>query len=161
MPQTDNNSFPVPRHDHARCVAAAMARAERICGERGLRWTPLRQRVFELLWQSHTPVTAYDLLEQLGENGRRAQAPTVYRSLDFLLETGLAHRIESLNAYIGCNQPREHQRTGLLICKGCGEVAELTDSAITQGLEQHARRLGFEIHTPVIEVSGLCSRCQA
>lgn len=156
---TISTAFPSPRHDHDACVDAALAQAEQVCSERGLRLTPLRRRVFELVWQSHQPVTAYALLEQLVRDGHRAQAPTVYRSLEFLLECGLVHRVESLNAFVGCNQPRRGHDVGIFICRACGDVAEISDTAISSGIERGAGRIGFTVESRVVEVSGTCRAC--
>ena len=89
-------------HDHAHCVAGALAEADALCARLGVRLTELRRRVLELVWQSHKPLGAYDILAVLSEqDGRRAAPPTVYRALDFLLENSLVHRIASLNAFTG------------------------------------------------------------
>src|SRR5579871_4177365 len=82
-------------------VAESLKQAEKLIEQRGGRLTPLRRKVLTLLLESHGPAKAYDLLQQLGDDGA-AKPPSVYRSLDFLLEMGLAHRIESLNAFIAC-----------------------------------------------------------
>ena len=99
-------------HDHSQCVDSALADADALCARQGVRLTALRRRVLELVWQSHKPLGAYDILGTLSEeDGRRAAPPTVYRALDFLMENGLIHRIASLNAFIGCVRP-EHSHQG-------------------------------------------------
>src|SRR5699024_7737219 len=90
-------------HDRTACVSDALARADRICRPQGRRLTPMRRRVLELVWNSHKPVKAYDLLEAIRSNRNNAAPITVYRALDFLQEAGLVHRIESLNAFVGCD----------------------------------------------------------
>jgi Fur family zinc uptake transcriptional regulator len=103
MPITPIASRP---HDHSHCVHSALSEADTLCAQKGLRLTALRRRVLELVWQSHKPLGAYDILAVLSEqDGRRAAPPTVYRALDFLLENGLVHRISSLNAFVGCVHP--------------------------------------------------------
>ncbi|NAT18288.1 Fur family transcriptional regulator, partial [Pseudomonas syringae pv. actinidifoliorum] len=104
MPNTPLASRP---HDHSHCVHSALAEAETLCTQQGLRLTTLRRRVLELVWQSHKPLGAYDILAVLSEeDGRRAAPPTVYRALDFSSwKNGLVHRIASLNAFTGCNHP--------------------------------------------------------
>ncbi len=85
MPITPIASRP---HDHSHCVHSALTEADTLCAQKGLRLTALRRRVLELVWQSHKPLGAYDILAVLSEqDGRRAAPPTVYRALDFLLET--------------------------------------------------------------------------
>jgi len=99
---TVEEHIPDVAHDHASCVAAAVATAEKLCQERGLRFTSIRCRVLELVWGSHKPIGAYDILEVLGKESESAAPPTVYRALEFLIEAGLVHRLDSLNAFIGC-----------------------------------------------------------
>jgi Fur family zinc uptake transcriptional regulator len=125
-------SFAGARHDHRSCVTQAMATAARLCTERGARLTPLRRRVLELIWRGHAPakhapVRAYDLLARLSDKGARAAPPTVYRALEFLLAHGLIHRIESLNAYVGCMHPEGAHGGQFLICEDCGAAAEVHD----------------------------------
>ena len=148
-------------HDHHQCVHTALAEAERLCRERGLRFTEIRRRIFELVWSSHRPIGAYTLLEQFSlENGRTAP-PTVYRALDFLLEQGLIHRVASLNAYVGCTHPADHHTGAFFICSRCGSALELADAGMEQAIGQDADDIGFAVSSAVIEVSGTCARCQA
>src|SRR3981189_3799594 len=90
------------KHDHRRCVSKALRTADQVCSERGLRLTPTRKRVLELIWTRHAPIGAYDILSQLSKEGRQDAPPTVYRALSFLMGAGLIHRIDTLNAYLGC-----------------------------------------------------------
>ena len=83
------------QHDHNHCISTAMDTARTLCEQRGLRMTPVRRRVLELVWQNHKPTGAYDLLAQLSEEGFNSAPPTVYRALDFLLELGVVHRISN------------------------------------------------------------------
>ena len=94
-----------------------------LCAERGVRLTALRSLVLELILQSHQPVGAYELLDILKNERRNAQPPTVYRALNFLLDLGLIHRIESLNAYVGCDAPHTNHYAQFLICNGFGAAA--------------------------------------
>jgi Fur family zinc uptake transcriptional regulator len=147
-------------HNHKACIERALKTASTVCRERGLRLTPLRRRVLELVWQQHMPVGAYVLLDALRKDGRRADPPTVYRALEFLLGNGFVHRIESLNAYVGCGQP-EHKHSGqFLICGNCNRVAELEDPAISRIINEKAHGLGFRISQQTIEVTGLCGECR-
>jgi len=117
-------------HDHQNCIDRALKSADRLCGERGVRFTPLRRRVLELIWGSHEAVKAYDLLERLKASDPAAKPSTVYRALDFLLEQGLIHRVESLNAFIGCSHAERSHELLLLICEGCHAVEETISSTV-------------------------------
>ncbi len=153
--------FKGPRHAHARCVAEALAVAESTCRARGHRLTALRRRVLELVWASHGPVKAYDLLDALRAERAGAAPPTVYRALEFLRGQGLVHRIESLNAYVGCGEPVQAHRGQFLICQDCGTVAEIDDDELTTLIAGKARDLGFEVDGETIEIAGLCCQCRA
>lgn len=147
-------------HSHAACKRAAVNDAESICRKRGLRFTPLRRRVLELIWDNHEVSRAYDLLAALQREDPRAKPPTVYRTLDFLLEQGFIHRIESLNAFVGCDHPEKRHEFQLLICTGCGLVEELHLPALSEELYRSARQRGFEPDSQTMEVHGRCSRCR-
>ena len=159
--------FPDPSHDHDRCVADALSSAELVCAQRGARLTELRRQVLELIWASHAPIGAYDLIDRLSKarsvrgDDARVAPPTVYRALDFLMDHGLIHRIESLNAFIGCAAPERPHRGYFLICDDCGTAQELAGGAVDRGLRDRAEALDFAIRRITIEVAGLCSECRA
>ncbi|MCY1407625.1 Zinc uptake regulation protein [compost metagenome] len=148
-------------HDHANCVASALAEADAVCARQGVRLTELRRRVLELVWQSHKPLGAYDILGVLSEtDGRRAAPPTVYRALDFLLENGLVHRIASLNAFVGCNHPGIAHQGQFLICRNCQTAIELEQPSISQAIVESAQSVGFAVEGQTVEIVGLCASCQ-
>lgn len=147
-------------HDHEHCVDDALNRAERQCRDNGVRLTAIRRRVLELIWRRHEPMKAYDLLDMLRSERRSAAPPTVYRALDFLLEEGLVHRIESLNAFIGCGDPRRPHVGQFLICQHCNAVAELNDGDVYRVLSNKAAELGFQVNSQTIEINGLCPACR-
>lgn len=147
-------------HDHRVCIGDALVKAASLCGQRGARLTQIRRRVLELIWSSHRPIGAYSLLKVLKKERENAAPPTVYRALDFLLEQGLIHRIQSQNAFIGCADPN-HQHYGMfLICTDCGNAVELEESKIDCLLNSSALSQGFVIESRTVEAAGLCPQCQ-
>jgi Fur family zinc uptake transcriptional regulator len=154
--------FPSPDHDHARCVADTLTRAEEACDRSGRRLTPLRRRVLEALAESHSPIGAYDIVERLKRSREAAPAMSVYRALDFLVTEGLAHRIESRNAFLACNRGHESDEVVVfLLCERCSTVAEVKSDAVGRDLARAAGSVGFEARTPVLEIKGLCESCRA
>ena len=145
--------------NHHQCIDDALARAEAICARSGARLTPIRRDVLREVWSSHEATKAYDLMERLSRRGDQVKPPTVYRALDFLLEQGLAHKIESLHAFIGCTHPEHPHASQFLICAECGRVTELEDAAIAQSLTLAAGETGFRPSRPVVEVIGTCADC--
>ena len=151
----------MPRgHAHGHCLETALDRAAALCQERGVRLTPLRRRVRELIWAGHKPRGAYDILDVLKTERRGAAPPTVYRALDFLLKHGLVHRIESMNSFVGCPDPDTLHGGQFLICRSCGLAAELNDSGVVNAIKKSAARAGFVVGRPIIEIAGLCPHCR-
>jgi Fur family zinc uptake transcriptional regulator len=147
-------------HDHASCVADAITAATALCETRGLRLTDLRKRVLELVWNSHRPIGAYAVLDTLRHEGLGSAPPTVYRALDFLLENGLVHRIESLNAFVGCAHPGERHRGLFLICTSCRDALEIDDPKVTRTVAATASERGFAVQDVTVEVAGVCADCR-
>jgi len=143
---------------HQYCVDSALQQAETLCVKNNLRLTPLRRRILKLIWQNHQPVGAYELLDLLQQEGKAAP-PTVYRTLDFLLEHGLIHRLASRTAYFGCSQPGQKHSGQVLICESCNVLAELDSNSITHQIDSTAASVGFQVREQLVEVSGLCPRC--
>jgi Fur family zinc uptake transcriptional regulator len=156
------SAFPQSRHDHDACAATALASAERIAEERGVRFTALRHYVLEMILASHKPVGAYDVLSALAREDSPAKPspPTVYRALDFLLAQGFIHRIDSLNAYAGCFAPARAHRSRFLLCRGCGAAAEIDDSELDSALAHAAAARGFAVERQTVELTGLCPECR-
>lgn len=158
---SDSSPFPSSGHDHGHCIVTALNRATALCEREGVRLTPLRRRVLELVWESHAPIGAYQIMEKMrGERGAIAP-PTVYRALDFLAENGLVHRLDTLNAFIGCPHPGTGHKAYFLICRACRDVVEFADAGLDAAVADRAGRAGFSLETETIELTGLCARCAA
>jgi Fur family zinc uptake transcriptional regulator len=147
-------------HDHGHCQADALGRAEVLIAARGLRMTPVRQRVLEILLETHRAMGAYDVLDRLAAEGFGNQPPVVYRALDFLEEQGLAHRIRRLNAFTACMHPGEAHAPSFLICRSCDLVAEAPAKAVRGALEAAAALVGFTVEGSNIEALGQCADCR-
>ncbi len=141
-------------------VQTRLDAAAALCTKAGARFTPLRRHVLELVLSAAGPVTAYGLLHQLHGGRWAAAPPTVYRALEFLMEHGLIHRLERLQAYVGCDEAHAHAAQ-FLICRDCGTVAEVDDHAVQDALGHAAAELGFTPAHMVVEMEGTCAACQA
>ena len=132
------------------------------CARRDLALTPLRRRVLAILAKAPTPLGAYAIIDQLSREQHKAVAPpTVYRTLDFFLEHGFLHRIESRNAYAPCEH-LDHAHHGiLLICQRCGRTDEIEDAGIDALLRETGAKAGFTPQKQVVEIEGICRACGA
>ncbi len=141
-------------------MTETLAAAEAHCRDNGLRLTPVRRRVLELLLADHKAQGAYDILASLQKEGHGAQPPVAYRALDFLTRIGFVHRIACRNAYVACAHAGARHRPAFMICRTCGTVAEATTPADDGALDAAAREAGFEIESAVVEAEGLCPECR-
>lgn len=149
-----------PEHDHTLCIDSALKEAAALCRERQQRFTPIRELVLKLIWSSHKPLGAYDILPALAEAGFNSAPPTVYRALEFLQEQGLVHRIASLNAFIGCSHPSHKCHSSFLICTKCQSAVEIESDDISKAIHSCTETMGFKVANETIEISGLCHNCQ-
>ncbi len=137
-----------------------LEQARLLCQNKGVRFTAVREQVFSLLANANGSMGAYDLLTQLQKTDAKAKPPTIYRALDFLLEHGFVHKVESQNAYVLCSHFAEHHKAQLLICDQCGDVQEINSTAISKALISAAKKANFQIVEPTIEAHGVCEKCQ-
>lgn len=141
-------------------VDAFVKEAETLVARQGQRMTRIRRKVLRLLVESPAPAKAYDLLANLDGEGS-AKPPTIYRALEFLQETGLAHKIESLNAYVACGHASHSHSAVFLICDTCQGAEELHATETTDVLKKETKAAGFKMNRAVIEVRGICRDCAA
>lgn len=116
--------------------------------------------VMGALSEAAGPLSAYTILDRLRDRGFRAPQQ-VYRALDKLVESGLVHRLESLNAFVACSHPGcdGHGVTAFMICENCDRVIEITDNMLARHLKRLARDADFALKTSTIETRGLCEAC--
>jgi Fur family zinc uptake transcriptional regulator len=119
-------------------------------------------RIRDILAQAEKPLSAYDVIDALRDHGRVAP-PTVYRALQKLIDEGLAHRLESQNAYVACRDIGvscgHRHRAGFMICRQCGRTLEFGDEEIERLLSRAAARSGFTAERVAVEIQGLCEAC--
>lgn len=135
--------------------------AESLCAERGKRLTPIRRKVLELLLRHGRSLKAYELLDAMRAEHPGAAPPTVYRALDFLVDEGLIHRLDAVNAWSACHDAAGAPHDLLVVCTGCGAVAELSDPAMSRQLAERVSQTGFTLATHETEIRALCPQCQA
>jgi Fur family transcriptional regulator, zinc uptake regulator len=116
--------------------------------------------VLQKLSQAEQPMSAYNLLDELRSDGLKAPLQ-VYRALDKLVEKGRVHRLESISAFVACQDPECHAHavTIFMICEKCGRASETADSAVARTLTDVAKRETFAVEKMSIELRGHCGKC--
>lgn len=139
-----------------------MSQAEKLCLQRGVRLTTQRAEVLRLMAELPGSISAYDLLDQLRVSEPQAKPPTVYRALDFLLEQGFIHRVESNNSYVMCHHFDAPAHTSvMLVCDRCAAVIEKHAQGVENIIGSLATDAHFALRHSVIEAHGLCEKCVA
>jgi len=151
-----------PARGDAQSATDALAAASLLCRERGAQFTEVRRRLLEALWQAGQPLGAYDLMPLLeAALARKVTPPTVYRTLEFLMDQRLVSRIESRNAFVPCAHPEHAHACVFFVCDRCSASIEVESPGIEHLLADHAAALEFQVHRRVVELQGLCARCLA
>jgi Fur family zinc uptake transcriptional regulator len=121
-----------------------------------------QQLVFGALARAGTPLSAYQILDLLRDEGFRAPLQ-VYRALDQLRGLGIVHRLESMNAFVACAHPDDHahhgEPIGFTICERCGAVSEIHDADFRAFVDGISARSGFRPQKTTVEIRGLCAEC--
>lgn len=148
-------------------IESRLNKAEQLCQAQGARFTPLRQNVYKLILQSDKPIGAYDLIQSLQANREQAEGhkaklvapPTIYRTIDFLLNLGFIHQLTSINAFVPCCHPRELHNAVFLMCKNCQRVQECSNLPVGDIVSYVNQEIGFRVEQSVMELKGICQRC--
>jgi Fur family zinc uptake transcriptional regulator len=140
-------------------VPDCLTEAENLCRQKGVRLTGLRRSILKILASSDGPVKAYGIIEHMREHGQRVTPATIYRTLDFLLQNGLIHRVNSLNAYIHCTVRHESHALLVFVCAECRKTTEIDDEILHDSMRNRLNELGLSMHDSCIEIQGTCKRC--
>lgn len=141
-------------------IKQRLLEAEAQCAAQGEKLTPLRRKVLELIYRNGKAVKAYELIRLISTEEKDAKPPTVYRTLDFLLKTGLIHRVAAIDAFMACHHPHHHEASQILICGQCGDVQEREGGGFDKALRDLSKANSFRPLSHTIEIQGLCAHCQ-
>ncbi len=139
-----------------------MAHAHERCDRAGYKMTELREQVLSIIVNAEKPIGAYEIMAELETVSDRVQVapPTVYRTLDFLLERGLVNRIHTLNAFLPKQLAHQDTLSSIFICRRCGYFKETPINPVQQSLNLAANELKFQIENQTLEVLGCCQDCR-
>jgi Fur family zinc uptake transcriptional regulator len=136
------------------------AQVENACVTSGLQLTRLRRQVLDIIATAPSPLGAYAIIDEMSRaQDKKVAPPTVYRTLEFFLEQGFLHKIESRNAYAPCEHLGHPHQGILLVCESCGRTDEVENARLGKLLKDAAARNGFSAKRQIVEVEGLCQTC--
>ena len=127
---------------------------------RGLRWTPQRRLILEVLDQTAGHVTAAELIDRCRSIDPETTPSTVYRTLRVLEDLGLVR-----HAHGADGREEFHVRPtgdhGHLYCATCGTTWEIDAAEAAATVSSFRRRRGFEVDLTHLTVVGTCADCRA
>lgn len=118
-----------------------------------------QSEILDVLRSSDTPMTAYQVLEELQGGEPDIAPPTVYRALAALTEQGRAHRLESLKAFVPCRCDHADSLSVLSICDVCGSVEEHDGGTLLPKLATLTGQSAFRADRHIVEIHGHCRDC--
>lgn len=133
--------------------------AEQICLAKGIRLTPIRKSLLEIIYSKTEKLTAYELLRLLRQSFPNAESMTVYRALDFLQTHGFIHRIATQNSYTACDTPQHHYVSQILLCEKCGQAQEINAAEISEMIQKTLLQHHFRLSAKPLELVGICQGC--
>ena len=139
---------------------ASISRVDEICRSNNLGFTDIRKQVFEIIIKNNKPIKAYQILDEIRNiTNKPSHPPTVYRAIDFLIENGFVHKLNSINSFVGCFHPKTHEECYFLICKKCNLYQECCDDSLKDRISKTAIHNNFIISNTTLEIEGHCLDC--
>ena len=139
---------------------ATISRVDEICRSNNLGFTDIRKQVFEIIIKNNKPIKAYQILDEIRNiTNKPSHPPTVYRAIDFLIENGFVHKLNSINSFVGCFHPKTHEECYFLICKKCNLYQECCDDSLKDRISKTAVHNKFVISNTRLEIEGHCLDC--
>jgi len=136
-----------------------------ISKDKGINLTNKRRKIFDIVIKSAKPISAYDIVSEFQETyDEQIPVMSVYRILNFLIDNGLVHKLDSINQYIVCKHldcEHEHLNTQFLICNDCNSTEEIMiRDELHQQLTNDIDQTGFKLKELKFELHGICANCQ-
>lgn len=156
-----------PQEDRYRLPADAERRSRRMAEERfsdylkdhNLKLTSERQAILQEFYGIHEHIDADELLFRLRRAGVRVSRATIYRTLDLLVQAGLARRVSlgqdhAYYEHILGREAHEH-----MVCMGCDRIIEWLDPELQRLLARNCEAHGFSPARHSLQVYGYCEDC--
>jgi len=117
--------------------------------------------VLETLQNASGPLSAYQIMDVPGVRERGLKAPlTIYRALDKLIERGMVHRLDSMNAFVACGRDEPHDSpAAFMICTACKSTIEVESTECVRSVHSIAEEISFDVERVQVEISGQCAAC--
>jgi Fur family transcriptional regulator, zinc uptake regulator len=147
-------------NDHQQCIETALNNAKALCLKNHIHFTPLRKQTLQIILENHIPLKIQDILEKLKQINMEVKPISIYRVLDFLTKHGLAHKLVSQNAFLGCSHSNQNHNCYFIICKKCYKVEEGCENEELIEIHTSLSKKKFLPEHITLEIQGICRECQ-
>ncbi len=127
---------------------------------RGYRITPQREMIIEAIAHAGSHVDAEDVYARIRQRTSSVNIATVYRTLDLLVEQGLASQIDLGEGRV-TYATFQHGAHIHLVCRQCGQVTDANQDLLSTLNQQLQAEYQFAADLQHISVLGLCKDCQS
>ncbi len=129
--------------------------------DNNLKVTKERLMLLEELFNSTGHLDADSLLFQLRNQGKRVSRATIYRTLDLLVQCGLARKSRLGREHYVYERVTPGKRHDHMVCTGCGRIIEFYDADLDERQRQVCLEHQFRPTFYSLQIQGLCADCQA
>jgi Fur family ferric uptake transcriptional regulator len=150
----------MPTVDSALAMDVSWGEVRERLHERGLRWTPQRRLLVEVLAETDGHITGAELVERCRQLEPATTPSTVYRTLDVLEDIGVirhAHGLDGREEF----HVRPLAEHGHLHCSVCGQAWEISAAEVADLVDEFERARGFAIDLGHLSVVGVCRECRS
>lgn len=119
-----------------------------------------RDLVVRVFLRQEGHLSADDLVDLLREEDERISRATVYRTLQWMVDAGIARKVDFGEGRFRFEHSYRHPRHFHLICKACNRSSEFLSSDVEALLAEIAEARGFEARQSVVQIYGTCEDCR-
>lgn len=147
-----------PSLPHVEVAQSPVAKFKEFLELKRLKTTDERLQIVEHIFTAHEHFDVEQLLASMKTKGLSASRPTVYRTLNLLVDSGLLRRL-TFGGVTAYEHDYGYPRHEHLFCERCGGVIEFVSDEIERLLDAVARQHRFRMTARKIVVNGVCEKC--
>src|ERR687891_869043 len=119
-----------------------------------------RDLIVNVFLRQEGHLTADDLVDLIRGQDARISRATIYRTLQWMVEAGIARRVDFGEGRFRFEHSYRHPRHFHLICKTCNQSSEFLSSDIEALVEEIAAARNFAATQSVVQIYGTCEECR-
>ncbi len=126
----------------------------------GTKRSSKRDLIVKVFLRQEGHLSADDLVDLIKREDQRLSRATVYRTLQWMVDAGIARKVDFGEGRFRFEHSYRHPRHFHLICKECSRSYEFLSSDIESLVEEVAAARGFQARQSVVQVYGTCEACR-